>query len=131
MRSFLHLSIRIIHSSVYANAHAFNMFSHCSIFISQICGLSLLLSGFYLYTDVNRILLSRLVGASSDKLVNLPHPFFYYIALGLAAAGLVAIFASIIGWWATCLNTYCILSIVSNVVTAMLHRIRIKHLANS
>lgn len=79
----------------------------------QICGLSLLLSGFYLYTDSNRVLLSRLVGANSDKLINLPHPFFYYIALGLAGAGLVAIFASIIGWWAICLNTYCLLSIVS------------------
>lgn len=83
-------------------------------------GLALLLAGFYLYTDVNRILLSRLIGASSEKLLNLPHPFFYYIALGLAGAGLIAIFASIVGWWATCLNTYCLLTIVSNEIFSKL-----------
>lgn len=81
---------------------------------SQACGLTLLAYGFALYTDPERILLSRLIGASSDKLSHLPHPFFYYIALGLAVAGLIAILSSFIGWWATCLNNYCILSIVWN-----------------
>lgn len=72
----------------------------------------LLLAGFSLFTDSNRILISRLVGASSEALLNLSHPFFYYIALGLAATGLIAIFVSIIGWWAICLKSYCVLSIV-------------------
>lgn len=78
------------------------------------CGLALLFAGFTLFTDSERILLSRLVGASSETLLNLAHPFFYYVAIGLAIAGLCAIFASFIGWWATCLNSYCMLSIVSD-----------------
>lgn len=76
------------------------------------CGLALLVAGFLLFIDSKRILLSRLVGATSETLLNLPHPFFYYIALGLAVAGLFAIFASFLGWWASCLNSYCVLSIV-------------------
>lgn len=81
----------------------------------QACGLMLLFAGFSLFIDSERILLSRLVGASSDILLNLPHPFFYYVALGLAIAGLFAIFASFIGWWATCLKSYCVLSIVGGL----------------
>lgn len=81
----------------------------------QACGLMLLFAGFSLFIDSERILLSRLVGASSDILLNLPHPFFYYVALGLAIAGLFAIFASFIGWWATCLKSYCVLSIVGGI----------------
>lgn len=69
-------------------------------------------AGFILFTDTNEILLSRLIGASSETLLNLSQPFFYYIALGLAIGGLIAILASFIGWWATCLNNYCVLSIV-------------------
>lgn len=79
----------------------------------QGCGVILLISGFYLFNDAPRVLLSRLLGAGSEKLNALPQPLFFYIALGLISAGLIAIFASIIGWWATCLNTYCILSFVS------------------
>lgn len=83
------------------------LFSHF-----QFCGVVLLFAGFVLFTDPNRILLSRLIGASSETLSSLSQPFFYYIALGLAVAGLIAIFASFVGWWATCLNNYCVLSIV-------------------
>lgn len=72
----------------------------------------LLVSGFSLLVDSNRILISRLIGANSDTLLNLSHPFFYYIAFGLAAAGLILIFVSLIGCWATCLNNYCVLGIV-------------------
>lgn len=82
----------------------------------QLCGLVLLFGGFILFTDSNRILLSRLISASSETLSNLSQPFFYYIALGLAVAGLIAIFASFIGWWATCLNNYCVLSIVRKML---------------
>lgn len=83
---------------------------------TQLCGITLLFAGFILFTDSNRILLSRLVGASSETLLNLTHPFFYYIALGLALAGLIAILTSFIGWWATCLNSYCVLSIVRVII---------------
>lgn len=91
----------------------------------------LLFAGFSLFIDSERILLSRLVGASSDILLNLPHPFFYYVALGLAVAGLSAIFASFIGWWATCLKSYCVLSIVGGdcfCSFALLFCLRVKKL---
>lgn len=74
----------------------------------------MLTAGFTLFTDSNRIIISRLIGASSETLSNLQQPFFYYIALGLATAGLIAIFASLIGWWAVCLSSYLVLSIVCN-----------------
>ena len=82
-------------------------------FIFKACGVVLLLAGFYLLADVPRILLSRLLGAGSERLTELQHPLFYYIAVGLALAGIVAICASLIGWWAACLNTYRFFSFVS------------------
>lgn len=84
----------------------------------KISGLTLLSAGFILFTDSNRILLSRVIGANSETLSNLQNPFFYYIALGLAAAGLIFFFASLIGWWALCLGpNYYVLSIVRMVYT--------------
>ena len=66
--------------------------------------------------DEPRVLLSRLLIIGNDKL-DLPEPLFYYIAVGLTFAGIVALIASMIGWWAACLNTYCLLSIVSLLFT--------------
>lgn len=81
-------------------------------FNSKACGIALLYAGYWLFADSKRILISRLIGASSDPLLNLPQPFFYYVALGFATSGLIAVFTSIIGWWASCLKNYYILSIV-------------------
>lgn len=71
--------------------------------------------------DEPRVLLSRLVCAGSEQLADLPQPLFYYIALGLVGAGMVAIIASLIGWWATCLNTYCTFSLVSPIITTIFY----------
>lgn len=87
-----------------------------SIFLTkspQACGVMLLSAGFYLFTDPPRILMSRLLCAGSQQLSDLPQPLFYYVALGLAGAGAVALLASMIGWWVVCLNTYFMLSLVS------------------
>lgn len=82
----------------------------------KISGSTLLLAGFTLFSDSNRILLSRVIGANSETLSSLQNPFFYYVALGLAAAGLIFFFASLIGWWALCLGpNYCVLSIVCKI----------------
>lgn len=62
--------------------------------------------------DEPRVLLSRLLLIGNDKLLDLREPLFYYIAIGLTIAGVVAMIASMIGWWAACYNTYCLLSIV-------------------
>lgn len=80
------------------------------------CGVGLLYAGFKLLTDSKRVLLSRLLCASSagDQLNELPHPFFYYVALVLTGAGAAIVLASLVGWWAVCLNTVCMLTLVSS-----------------
>ncbi len=90
--------------------HLVIVLPYISIFC-QACGVILLVSGFHLLMDEQRVLLSRLLIVGNNKL-DLPEPLFYYIAMGLAIAGVVALIASMIGWWAACLNTYCLLSIV-------------------
>ncbi|XP_002138589.2 tetraspanin-8 [Drosophila pseudoobscura] len=93
---------------------------HFSNFLFLLCGILLILSGCYLFTDNKRILLSRLIAAPSDRLNALPQPLLYYIALGLAIAGFVAVLASVVGFWASCLHTYCFLSIYFLSVVVLL-----------
>lgn len=78
------------------------------------------MAGCYLYTDNKRILLSRLLAAPSEQLSSLPQPLLYYIALGLAVAGFVAVLASVLGFWASCLHTYCFLSVYFLSVVVLL-----------
>ncbi|XP_059622300.1 tetraspanin-11 [Phlebotomus argentipes] len=91
-----------------------------SNFVFLACGVALLAGGFFLFTDNPRILLSRLLGATSEQLADLPQPLFFYIALGLAGAGFIAICAALIGCWAACSGTYCILSVYFLVVLILL-----------
>ncbi|XP_065367530.1 uncharacterized protein Tsp68C [Calliphora vicina] len=93
---------------------------NCCNFLFLICGTILLLSGFYLFSDTKRILLSRLLAATSEQLNDLPQPLFYYISVGLAVAGLIAVLAAMMGFWASCLNTYCCLSFYFLTVVVLL-----------
>ncbi|XP_055838953.1 uncharacterized protein LOC129906975 isoform X2 [Episyrphus balteatus] len=85
-----------------------------------ICGGFLIFGGFYIFTDTKRILLSRLLTSTSDQFNSLPQPLFYYISFGLAAAGTIAVLASIIGFWASCLNTYWFLGFYFSAVALLL-----------
>lgn len=78
------------------------------------CGIGLLMAGFYLFADTQRILMSRLLCAGSEQLNELPQPLFYYVALALAGGGAVAVVAAMVGWWAVCLNNVCMLTIVGD-----------------
>lgn len=80
----------------------------------QSCGVVLLITGFYLFLDGERVLLSRLLVAANDKspIAALEQPLFYYISLGLIASGLVIITIALMGCWAGCMDTYCILILV-------------------
>ncbi|XP_052861344.1 CD151 antigen [Anopheles cruzii] len=93
-------------------------------FIFMLCGITLLSTGFYLFTDSPRILLSRLLISATDQhrtpLSELEQPLFYYVAFGLTTAGLVAIIASLLGCWATCMNTYCVLTMYFLIILALL-----------
>ncbi|XP_053966319.1 tetraspanin-11 [Anastrepha ludens] len=93
---------------------------NCCNLLFLLCGMTLIVSGFYLFTDSKRILLSRLLAATSEKLNNLPQPLFYYISVGLTVAGLVAVLAAITGFWASCLHTYCCLSLYFLAVVVLL-----------
>lgn len=86
----------------------------------QLCGTVLIFCGFYLFTDTRRILLSRLLAATSDQLNDLPQPLFYYISMALCFAGLIAVLAAIIGCWASCSDTYCLLSLYFITVVILL-----------
>nr|XP_016933597.1 uncharacterized protein LOC108012682 [Drosophila suzukii] len=89
-------------------------------FLFLICGLLLIASGLYIFSDNKRILLSRLLAASSDRLSSLPQPLLFYIALGVAIAGFVATLAAVVGFWASCLHTYCFLTIYFLSVVVLL-----------
>lgn len=80
-------------------------------FYLQACGFVEVISGFLLLCDSKRILLSRLLAAPDDDL--LTHPPFYYLALGLLAAGLAMCATGALGCWATYMPSYAVLSIVS------------------
>ncbi|XP_020716621.1 CD151 antigen isoform X1 [Ceratitis capitata] len=72
----------------------------------EFCGIILVSSGLYLFNDPKRILLSRLLAATSEQLNNLPQPLFYYISIGLTVVGLLVVIAALVGFWASCLDTY-------------------------
>ncbi|KAF9796741.1 hypothetical protein SFRURICE_014565 [Spodoptera frugiperda] len=74
------------------------------------CGFVEVISGFLLLCDSKRILLSRLLAAPDDDL--LTHPPFYYLALGLLAAGLAMCATGALGCWATYMPSYAVLSIL-------------------
>ena len=76
----------------------------------QLSGLALVVLGAVLLTDVPRVLLSRLLGSNHMS----SHPLFYYIALGLMGMGLVVCAICVLGFWAVCLHSHCLLALVSN-----------------
>lgn len=43
---------------------------------------------------------------------DLPQPLFYYIALGIITLGLILCLAGVMGCWAACIDSYCVLTLV-------------------
>nr|CAD7409752.1 unnamed protein product [Timema cristinae] len=78
----------------------------CCNFFFMVSGSALVVLGALLLTDVPRVLLSRLLTPTEAP----PHPLFYYVALGFMALGIVVCATGVLGWWAVCLNSYCILA---------------------
>jgi len=78
--------------------------------VLQLSGLALVVLGAVLLTDIPRVLLSRLLGSN-----HMPsHPLFYYVALGLMGTGLLVCATGVLGFWAACLHSHCLLALVSN-----------------
>ncbi|XP_060523754.1 tetraspanin-11 [Cylas formicarius] len=77
-------------------------------FLLLACGFTLVIGGMLVLFDADRILLSRLL--SGGPFEDLPHPLFYYGAIGLALLGLSLAAAGILGCWASCLHNYYLLT---------------------
>ncbi|XP_055918936.1 uncharacterized protein LOC129950980 isoform X2 [Eupeodes corollae] len=94
--------------------------NHGTMFLGIICGGFLIFGGFYMFSDTKQILLSRLLVSTNEQLNSLSQPLFYYVAFGIAVAGTIAILASIMGFWASILNTYCFLTLYFLAVAILL-----------
>lgn len=73
----------------------------------------MLLTGFYLFTDNKRLLLSSLIIVSQDDsnpLKDLKHPLFFYVAFFLTIFGMTIISISFIGYWTSLFNNCLLLT---------------------
>jgi Tetraspanin family len=71
------------------------------------------MTGFYLFTDKKRMLLSSLVVVTPDEanpLRNLKYPLFLYVAFTLTVLGMLIVSISFVGYWTALLNNCCLLS---------------------
>lgn len=73
----------------------------------------MLLTGFYLFTDNKRIILSSLLIVKADDanpLKDLKHPLFIYIAFVMTIFGMIIVSVSFLGYWTSLLSNYCLLT---------------------
>lgn len=87
--------------------------SSLSFSFQQLCGVVVLLTGFYLFTDSKRLLLSSLLIVTPDDanpLKDLKHPLFLYVAFVLTVLGMLIVTISFVGYWTAMLNNYCLLT---------------------
>ncbi|XP_017777431.1 PREDICTED: tetraspanin-11 [Nicrophorus vespilloides] len=87
-------------------------------FLLLACGCVLITGGSVILLDPGRVLLSRLL--SQGPLTTLPHPLLYYLAVGFALAGLILACAGVLGCWASCLYSFCTLTIYFLLVLLVL-----------
>ncbi|XP_050311868.1 tetraspanin-11 [Anthonomus grandis grandis] len=88
-------------------------------FLLLASGFALVSGGMLVLFDNERILVSKLL-ASSGPFADLPQPYFYYVAIGLALLGLTLAAAGILGCWASCLHNFWLLSFYFVLVMAVL-----------
>lgn len=81
----------------------------CISRLVQLSGIALIALGACLWNDVPRVLLSRLFAPSTS------HPLFYYVSLGLIAAGLLICALGVLGCWAACLHSRSLLGVVCHL----------------
>lgn len=89
----------------------------------QLSGIVVMISGFYLFTDNKRILLSSLLIISPNEnnpFYELPEPLFFYIAFILTIFGIVIVSVSFLGFWTSYIHNYCLLTIYFLLVLGLL-----------
>ena len=82
-----------------------------------------MISGFYLFTDNKRILLSSLLIISPNEnnpFYELPEPLFFYIAFILTIFGIIIVSVSFLGFWTSYIHNYCLLTIYFLLVLGLL-----------
>ncbi|KAK3917207.1 CD82 antigen [Frankliniella fusca] len=91
-------------------------------------GLGAVVLGALLLSDAPRVLLSRLVlaasayggGAGPAQGLAPPQPLLYYVSLAAMGLGLVVCAVAVLGCWASCLRSYCILGTYLFLLTLLL-----------
>ncbi|XP_026280247.1 uncharacterized protein LOC113207771 isoform X2 [Frankliniella occidentalis] len=87
-------------------------------------GLGAVVLGALLLSDAPRVLLSRLILAASASGTGLaltpPQPLLYYVSLAAMGLGLVVCAVAVLGCWASCLRSYCILGTYLFLLTLLL-----------
>lgn len=87
------------------------------------CGVVVLLTGFYLFTDSKRLLLSSLLIVTQDEanpLRDLKYPLFLYVAFMLTVLGMMMVMITFIGYWTALLNNFCLLAFYFIMVLLLL-----------
>ena len=85
----------------------------------QVSGLCAVVLGALLLSDTPRVLMSRLIlapsGSGPGSALMPPQPLLYYVSLAAMGLGLVVCAVAVLGCWASCLHSYCILGAVSTI----------------
>ncbi|XP_011495333.1 PREDICTED: tetraspanin-9-like [Ceratosolen solmsi marchali] len=92
-------------------------FMCCSNIIFLMSGFVLMSLGALLLADSDRVLLSRLLGASD---VHPEQPLFYYVALVVVVIGFAIAITGILGCWASCLHNCCITATYVSIIALLL-----------
>lgn len=82
-----------------------------------------MLSGFYLFTDNKRVLLSSLLIVTPNEnnpFNDLKHPLFIYVACILTIFGMIIVSISFIGYWTALLTNCCLLALYFIMVLLLL-----------
>ncbi|XP_034240056.1 uncharacterized protein LOC117644588 [Thrips palmi] len=89
-----------------------------------VSGLAAVALGALLLSDAPRVLMSRLILAAGVSGANAtllpPQPLLYYVCLAVMALGLVVCAVAVLGCWASCLHSYCILGTYLFLLTLLL-----------
>lgn len=87
------------------------------------CGVIVLATGFYLFTDDKRLLLSSLLIVTPDEanpLRDLKYPLFLYVAFMMTILGMMIVMISFIGYWTALFNNFCLLAFYFIMVLLLL-----------
>lgn len=91
--------------------------------VLQACGVVVLMTGFFLFTDNKRLLLSSLLIVAleeSNPWRDPKYPLFLYVAFALTILGMVIVTITFLGYWTAMLNNYCLLTFYFVLVLMLL-----------